>query len=136
MSGNGANEIANSLRRNALAGGGVALAALAVSAAACATPLSSLAVLAAGLAALASAAYLLFDAALFRLAGSYPDEAEGLAAIDDALDRMGLRVRGAQTRPLAPRIAGSRRILAFHRVALAVLVGALAFQAFAEAARC
>lgn len=130
-----AHDTARTLQRNALAGGVVTLVVLLAGGAGSAAPLPQLLILASGLAALASAAYLLFEAALFRLALSYPQEEEGLAAIDDTLHRMGLRRRAEATRPLAPRIAGSRRILAVHWIALATFLVLFSIHFFDGAAR-
>lgn len=131
-----AQDTARTLQRNALAGGIVTLVVLLAGGAGCAAPLPQLLILASALAALASAAYVLFDAALFRLALSHPRQDEGLAAIDDTLDRMGLRRRPEATRPLGPRIAGSRRILHVHRIALATFLVLFAVHFFDGAARC
>ncbi|WP_335339321.1 hypothetical protein [Bosea sp. PAMC 26642] len=70
------------------------------------------------LSAIGLSVHLLLDAALFRLAGSYPDEAEGLTAIDDVLTRMGFG-KPARGRSLGSRIAGSRRIVLKQRIVLA-----------------
>ena len=123
-------------RGNALAGAIIALALLLASTVDCAGPLLQLIAIAAALATLASAAYLWFDAALFRLAGTYLLEDEGMGAIDDTLERMGLRARVLPVRPLAPRILGTGRILLIHRIALAVALLLFAIQLFEGAARC
>lgn len=69
---------------------------------------------------LALSLHLLFDAALFRLAASHETEDMGLAAIDDALARMGLRAREGASAPLAKRLAGCRRLIWLQRVTLAI----------------
>ena len=131
-----ANAFGTVLRRNALAGATVAIAVLAAGSAVCLSPLPAMLLLGFCVAALASAAYLLFDAALFRLAASYAQEEDGLAAIDDVLDRAGLRSRPHETRPLAARLAGTRRILIVHRVLAAIAILLFATTLFFENARC
>jgi hypothetical protein len=86
-------------------------------------PLAWALLLAFCLLALALSVHLLFDAALFRLALSHEEEEAGLAAVDDVLDRMGLRARSATPAPLAARLAGCRRLVWLQRAALAVGLG-------------
>ena len=50
-----------------------------------------------------------FDALLFRLIASYEDVTDGCVAVDDLLARRRLKQRPATIRPLAARIAGTRR---------------------------
>ncbi len=59
----------------------------------------------------AVAAHLLFDAALFRHVANTPDEDTALGQLDTVLERMELRKANQDNRPLADRIAGSKRIL-------------------------
>jgi hypothetical protein len=61
--------------------------------------LSLLAVLA-GYATVALSILLIFDALLFRLMATYPDDMSGGAAVDDLLARMRLKPRTTLTRPL------------------------------------
>ena len=116
---------ARSLRRNGLAGGGIALAILAAAPPTAGAhgftgPLAWWLLLSFCLLPLAFSVHLLFDAALFRLAASHDTEEAGLAAIDDVLARMGLRTRDGWTAPLAERLAGCRRLLRLQRISLAV----------------
>ncbi|HEV7247103.1 MAG TPA: hypothetical protein VGN93_08960 [Shinella sp.] len=115
------------LRRNGFSGGALALLLLAIApptagAHGFAAPLAWWLLLAFCLLPLALSVHLLFDAALFRLAGSHEDEAVGLAAIDDVLARMGLRARDGASAPLAMRLAGCRRLLWLQRISLAIAV--------------
>ncbi|MCD1262748.1 hypothetical protein B5M44_08270 [Shinella sumterensis] len=120
-----------SLRRNALAGGALAVLILAIApptagAHGFTAPLGWWLLLAFCLAPLALSAHLLFDAALFRLAASHDAEAAGLSAIDDVLERMGLRKRDGRPAPLAVRLAGCRRLIWMQRILLAVALALFA----------
>lgn len=120
-----ASDAARSLRRNGLAGGGVALLILAAApptagAHGFASPLAWWLLLVFCLLPLAFSVHLLFDAALFRLAASHETEEAGLAAIDDVLARMGLRRQDGRTAPLSERLAGCRRLLRLQRISLAI----------------
>ncbi|WP_192244233.1 hypothetical protein [Mesorhizobium silamurunense] len=88
-------------------------------------PIAVLALLvaaASAVAVLGLSALLLFDALLFRLIASHDDEVSGGAAVDDILARMRLKPGPATPRPLDDRIAGTRRLLARQRIALAIFV--------------
>lgn len=85
--------------------------------------LSLLAVLA-GYATVALSILLIFDALLFRLMATYPDDMSGGAAVDDLLARMRLKPRTTLTRPLDDRLRGTSRILKFQRIALGIFVAA------------
>ena len=120
-----AMQTSTGLRRNGLFGIVVcllvfALAPVTAGAHGFTRPLGWWLLLAFTLAALAFSVHLIFDALLFRLAGSHPDERTGLAAVDDSLARFGLRAAAAEPRPLAARLAGSRGIVWRQRFALAV----------------
>ncbi|MFI0844007.1 hypothetical protein [Mesorhizobium sp. IMUNJ 23232] len=78
--------------------------------------------LASGLTVFAFSAILLFDALLFRLMASYEDEQRGGAAVDDILARMRLKPTPPETRSLAARSAGTRRLVLRQRIALAVFI--------------
>ncbi|RUU03999.1 hypothetical protein EOD23_17340, partial [Mesorhizobium sp. USDA-HM6] len=67
-------------------------------------------------------ALLVFDALLFRLMATHADEVSGGAAVDDVLARMRLKPAPSSPRPLDERIAGTRRLLARQRIALAIFV--------------
>lgn len=113
------------LRRNGLAGGGVALLILALAPPTAGAygftgPLAWGLLLAFCLLPLALSVHLVFDAALFRLAASHETEREGLAAIDDVLARMGLRALSDTPASLTERLAGCRRLIWLQRIALAV----------------
>ncbi|WFP61386.1 hypothetical protein [Mesorhizobium sp. WSM4904] len=69
-------------------------------------------------------ALLVFDALLFRLMATHPDELSGGAAVDDILARMQLKPASSASRPLDDRIAGTRRLLARQRFAFAIFVAA------------
>ncbi|QRM57410.1 hypothetical protein [Sinorhizobium sp. BG8] len=119
-----AGEAATYFRRRAIAGGAVAVlsilaAPLLAGRCAQASPLAWLLLSGAALVALALAVHLLLDAALFRLCASYEEEARGLASLDEVLARTGLRAAPGELRGLAPRIAGSRRILWHLRISVA-----------------
>ncbi|MBO9630229.1 MAG: hypothetical protein J7516_12410 [Shinella sp.] len=119
------NDAARRLRRNAFAGGGVAVLILAIApptagAEGFAGPLPWWLLFAFCLLPLAVSVHLLFDAALFRLAASHDDETAGLVAIDDVLVRMGLRSASPAPAPLADRLAGCGRLLRLQRIALAI----------------
>lgn len=76
------------------------------------TPLAAIClVLAAALAVagVALSALLLFDARLFRLMATYPDERTGGAAVDTYLAERRLKPRPATVRSLAQRMTGARR---------------------------
>jgi hypothetical protein len=125
-----ATDAARRLRRNALAGGAMALLILAVAPPTAGShgftgPLAWWLLLAFCLLPLALSVHLLFDAALFRLAASHEEETTGLAAIDDVLARMGLRSRGGAPAPLADRLSGCRRLIWKQRMAL--IVGVLLY---------
>jgi hypothetical protein len=85
-------------------------------------------VLAAGLAEGFLAARVGFDAALFRELGR--GTLPGPAAMDGALLELGLIPAAKAGRPLAPRMAGARRLLRWQALAaaaqLALLLGAVA----------
>ncbi|MEQ1952195.1 hypothetical protein [Mesorhizobium sp. CN2-181] len=83
---------------------------------------------------LAVSAILFFDALLFRLMASYEDEQKGGAAVDDILARMRLKPVPPQTRSLANRAAGTRRLVRLQRVALTVFIVALGLPLLAVAA--
>jgi hypothetical protein len=83
---------------------------------------AQLVTLANGLAVFAFSAILVFDALLFRLMASYEDEWKGGAAVDDILARMRLKPTPPETRSLAERAAGTRRLVLRQRIALAVFV--------------
>ncbi|MGT2468666.1 hypothetical protein ACVOMV_33745 [Mesorhizobium atlanticum] len=88
-------------------------------------PLAVLALLvatASAIVVLGLSALLLFDALLFRLMATHGDEMSGGAAVDDLLARMRLKPAPPTPRPLDERIAGTRRLLARQRIALAVFV--------------
>lgn len=113
------------LRRNGLAGISIAVLILAVApltagAYGFTAPLGWWLLLAFCLAPLGFSVHLLFDAVLFGLAASHETEEAGLAAIDDVLDRMGLRKRDGRSALLAERIAGCRRLIWIQRILLAV----------------
>jgi hypothetical protein len=93
-----------------------------------------LAAVASGLAVLGLSAVLFFDALLFRLMASYEDEWKGGAAVDDILARMRLKPTPSNTRSLAERAAGTRRLVTLQRVAFAVLLLALALPLFSPRA--
>lgn len=80
--------------------------------------------IAAGIVTTALSALAVFDALLFRLMASYPDETAGGAAVDDVLARMRLKPAPTRIRTLAERTAGARRILAWQRAAVSVSAGA------------
>jgi len=79
---------------------------------------------------LAQAAHLLFDTALFRLALAHDSEQAGLEAIDTTLFSMGLREMPVQPRLLAPRLAGTARILRRQYVLLAIGVTIFVLELF------
>lgn len=119
------NDTVKRLRRNGLAGGGVALLILAIApptagAEGFTGPFAWWLLLAFCLLPLAVSVHLLFDAALFRLAASHDDETAGLTAIDDMLARMGLRSASPVPAPLADRLAGCGRLLRLQRIALSI----------------
>ncbi|WP_442581964.1 hypothetical protein ACSBOB_08320 [Mesorhizobium sp. ASY16-5R] len=89
---------------------------------------------ASGIAMFAFSTILVFDALLFRLMASYEDEWKGGAAVDDILARMSLKPTPPNTRSLAERAAGTRRVVTRQRVAFAVLVLALALPLFSTPA--
>ena len=120
-------DAARRLQRNGLAGGAVALLILAVAPPTAGAygftgPLAWWLLLAFCLLPLALSVHLLFDAALFRLAASHESENAGLAAIDDVLDRMGLRKKDGRTASLAERLAGCARLLLLQRGTLLIAV--------------
>jgi hypothetical protein len=59
-----------------------------------------------------------FDALLFRLIAGYEEVPDGCVAVDDLLARMRLKQRPATIRPLAARIAGTRRLMQHQQIAL------------------
>ncbi len=69
-------------------------------------------------------ALLVFDAWLFRLMASHPDDATAGAAVDDMLARMRLKPLPSVTRPLDDRIRGSNRILMIQFVAFLIFAPA------------
>jgi hypothetical protein len=83
---------------------------------------AQLAAVASGLAVFAFSTILVFDALLFRLMASYEDEWKGGAAVDDILARMRLKPTPPDIRSLIERAAGTRRLVARQRVALAVFI--------------
>lgn len=125
------------LRCNGISGGLVALLLLAVApltagAHGFGAALGWLLLLGFCLVALALAVHLLFDAALLRIALSHDGEEAGLAAIDDALARMGLRAKPALPVPLSQRFSGCRRLILLQLLALVagiVLYGILLLDA-------
>jgi len=113
-----ATSIAIVLRRNAFLG--IAVAVVLLAAGPFMRPVHDLAfwliwplLLASALIVLGIAAHLLFDAALFRLIASSDETGPG--EVDHILERMGLRSADGAVRPLAVRIAGSRRIMGLLR---------------------
>ncbi|MHC1547692.1 hypothetical protein [Phyllobacterium sp. K27] len=75
-----------------------------------------------GIVVLFLAAYILFDATLFRLIASKPSEAKGCRAVDILLARLHLR-RLPQTTPmLDARMAGTNRLLLKLHLAFAVFL--------------
>lgn len=76
----------------------------------------------AGMATLALSALLLFDAFLFRVIASFGGETTGGSAVDDLLQRMRLKPAPSVVRPLADRIAGTRRLMRLHLGAAALCV--------------
>ena len=120
-------DAARRLQRNGLVGGAVALLILAVAPPTAGAygftgPLAWWLLLAFCLLPLALSVHLLSDAALFRLAASHESENAGLAAIDDVLDRMGLRKKDGRTASLAERLAGCARLLLLQRGTLLIAV--------------
>lgn len=119
-------ETARAVRRlcyNGIGGGLVALFLLAVApltagAHGFGAALGWLLLLAFCLVSLALAVHLLFDAALFRIALSHDGEEAGLAAIDAALARMGLREKPAVPASLSQRFSGCRRLTLLQWLAL------------------
>jgi len=83
---------------------------------------------------LGQSAHLLLDAALFRLALASDSEEAALRSIDTRLHAMGLRRLQGEPRALAPRIAGTRRLLRRQYLVLSVTVAILAISLF-EGAR-
>jgi hypothetical protein len=69
--------------------------------------------------------YLCFESLLFRLLASFPDEAEGGAAVDDFLARARLRKPAAALRSLDDRMRGTKRITWLQRLALLAFLVAL-----------
>lgn len=119
-----ANE-ARRLRRNGLAGGAVALLVLAIAPPTAGAhgftgPFAWWLLLAFCLLPLALSVHLLFDAALFRLAASHEGEKTGLLAIDDVLDRMGLRRKDGRSASLIERLSGCGRLLRLQRATLLI----------------
>ena len=86
----------------------------------------------AGLATLALSAIILLDALLFRLIASHTDEMHATATVDDLLARMRLKPAPLRNRPLAERIAGTRRLLVKQRSAAGVFVAAFAIAVLAS----
>lgn len=84
--------------------------------------IAQLAAITCGLAVFAFSAILVFDALLFRLMASYEDEWKGGTAVDDILARMRLKPTPPETRSLAERAAGTRRLVLRQRIALAVFI--------------
>lgn len=85
--------------------------------------------LAAGTVAIILSAHLLFDALLFRFMASFEGEPEACRQVDDLLERMHLRQRPASTRPLAPRLAGTRTLMRKQRIAFGIFLVLLAMRA-------
>ncbi|CDX27519.1 conserved membrane hypothetical protein [Mesorhizobium sp. ORS 3324] len=75
-------------------------------------------------------ALLIFDALLFRLMATHDDEVSGGGAVDDILSRMRLKPAPSAPRPLDDRIAGTRRLLARQRMALALFAVAFLMAGF------
>ncbi|MBI0539525.1 hypothetical protein D9599_28870 [Roseomonas sp. KE2513] len=80
------------------------------------------AVLLAGLVETWMALRVRFDARCFRRIAEAAD-GPGLAGFDAALCRLGLMPESKAGRPLAPRIAGARRLLARQSIALLAQIG-------------
>lgn len=78
----------------------------------------------AGYATVALSILIIFDALLFRLMATHPDDASAGAAVDDLLARMRLKPRPTVTRPLEARMRGSDRIMTVQRIAFLVFAGA------------
>ncbi len=70
--------------------------------------------------------YLCFEALLFRIIGSHEDGVSGGRAIDEFLDRAGLRATPNSPRSLSDRIAGTNRLLMYQRIATLVTLGIFA----------
>ncbi|WP_274627348.1 hypothetical protein [Arvimicrobium flavum] len=84
------------------------------------TALFALAGIAGALAALALSALLRFDAALFTLMSTYPEEIAAGRAVDEFLARTQLKPLPEITQPSADRIAGARRLARRQIMALSV----------------
>jgi len=69
---------------------------------------------------------LFFDARLFRMMATYPDEQAGGAAVDAYLAARRLKPRPAVVRPLLQRIAGAQRWAKRQRLLFIVFVALLA----------
>lgn len=77
---------------------------------------------ASGLIVLFFAAYMLFDAALFRVIASHASEEEGCHAVDILLARLHLRKLPHATPLLDTRMAGTNRLLMKLHLAFAVFL--------------
>jgi len=120
-----AGDTAKRLRRNGLIGVGVSVLLVAIApptagAEGFSGPLAWWLLLAFCFLPLAVSVHLLFDAALFLLAATYRTEADGLAAIDDVLARMGLRSAESLPGSFAARLSGCGRLLRLQRASLAI----------------
>lgn len=123
---------ARHLRRNSIGGGSIALLLLVIApvtagAHGFTAALGWWLLLAFCLVPLALAVHLLFDALLFRLSASHDTEEDALVAIDDVLERMGLRAKPAFPASLSQRFAGCRRlvILQWSTLTIAILLYAI-----------
>jgi hypothetical protein len=94
------------------------------------TALLALFTLVGALVTLALSVLLWFDAALFTLMASYPDEISAGRAVDDFLARTKLKPLPDATRPLSGRIAGTKRLMR-RQLRLAAATAILAVLAFA-----
>jgi hypothetical protein len=84
------------------------------------------------LATIALSMLILFDALLFRMIASHGADEAGCAAVDDILSRMRLKPVPSRNRPLAERIAGTKRLLVRQRAACFLFLAAAAAALFAE----
>lgn len=82
----------------------------------------SILAVASGFLVLLLAAYMLFDAALFRLIASHADETEGCRAVDTLLAQLHLRKLPQTTRMLDARMRGTNQLLAKLHLAFGVFL--------------
>jgi hypothetical protein len=75
-------------------------------------------------------AHLIFDALLFRFMSSFADDEAAGRAIDEFFARTGLRAAPPEPRPIIDRMAGTRRVMRRHRIALAIFIALFAAFAF------